>query len=180
MLEGSVRKSGNTVRITAQLIRAADGTHLWSETYDRTLDDIFAVQDEIAGAIVQAFQIKLKGGELSRSPAALKIWKHLNCICGQATLLTITDSSINRAGEYLEEAVKLDPSYGAAWLRLAENLSLKADNGMLRAECRLSAGTATGTTCDAAEPRSRCRGALVAPIFLSGVGMGLGGSRDRG
>ena len=62
MLEGSVRTSGNKLRITAQLIRTADSTHLWSETYDRTLDDIFAVQDEIANAIVQALQIKLTGG----------------------------------------------------------------------------------------------------------------------
>ena len=59
VLEGSVRKSGNKVRITAQLIRACDSTHLWSETYDRTLEDIFAVQDEIANAIVQALQIRL-------------------------------------------------------------------------------------------------------------------------
>ena len=61
VLEGSVRTSGNKLRITAQLIRTADSTHLWSETYDRPLDDIFAVQDEIANAIVQALQIKLDG-----------------------------------------------------------------------------------------------------------------------
>jgi TolB-like protein len=57
VLEGSVRKSGDKVRITAQLIRAADSSHLWSETYDRALDDIFAIQDEIAGAIVQALEL---------------------------------------------------------------------------------------------------------------------------
>ena len=61
VLEGSVRKSGNKLRITAQLVRTADSTHLWSETYDRPLDDIFAVQDEIANAIVQALQIRLDG-----------------------------------------------------------------------------------------------------------------------
>ena len=64
VLEGSVRKSGNKLRITAQLIRTADSTHLWSESYDRPLDDIFAVQDEIANAIVQALQIRLLGGDL--------------------------------------------------------------------------------------------------------------------
>ena len=62
VLEGSVRKSGNKIRVTAQLIRTADSTHLWSETYDRPLDDIFAVQDEIANSIAQALQIKLMGG----------------------------------------------------------------------------------------------------------------------
>ena len=61
VLEGSVRKSGNTLRITAQLIRTADSTHLWSETFDRPLDDIFAVQEEIAGAVVEQLKIKLLG-----------------------------------------------------------------------------------------------------------------------
>ena len=61
ILEGSVRKSGNKVRITAQLIKAADGYHLWSETYDRTLDDIFVVQDDIAGEVVKALKLTLLG-----------------------------------------------------------------------------------------------------------------------
>ena len=65
ILEGSVRKSGNKVRITAQLIKAADGYHLWSETYDRTLDDIFVVQDDIAGEVVKALKLTLLGTALS-------------------------------------------------------------------------------------------------------------------
>ena len=65
ILEGSVRKSGEKVRITAQLIRAADGSHLWSETYDRTLDDIFVVQDDIAGEVVKALKLTLLGTALT-------------------------------------------------------------------------------------------------------------------
>ena len=61
ILEGSVRKSGEKLRITAQLIRAADGSNLWSESYDRTLDDIFAVQDDIAGEVVKALKLTLLG-----------------------------------------------------------------------------------------------------------------------
>jgi len=61
VLEGSVRKSGNRVRITAQLIKADDGFHLWSQTYDRTLDDIFVIQDEIASAVVAALKVTLLG-----------------------------------------------------------------------------------------------------------------------
>ena len=57
VLEGSVRKSGNRVRITTQLIRASDSSHLWSETYDRDLNDIFAVQDEISGQVVDALKV---------------------------------------------------------------------------------------------------------------------------
>ena len=62
VLEGSVRKAGNRIRITAQLIKAADGFHLWSDRYDRELNDVFAVQDEIAAAIAGALEAKLAGG----------------------------------------------------------------------------------------------------------------------
>src|SRR5207244_11096785 len=61
VLEGSVRKSGDQLRITAQLIRAAEGYHLWSETYDRKMDDIFKIQDEIAGEVVKELKVKLLG-----------------------------------------------------------------------------------------------------------------------
>ena len=66
VLEGSIRRSGDHLRVTAQLVRADNGYHLWSETYDRELRDVFKVQDDIANAVVQALQIKLMGGELSR------------------------------------------------------------------------------------------------------------------
>ena len=70
VLEGSVRKSGDTVRITVQLIRASDSTHLWSQTYDRKLTDVFKVQDEIASAVVAALQVKLLPAEQERLAAA--------------------------------------------------------------------------------------------------------------
>ena len=61
VLEGSVRKSGNTLRVTAQLINIADGYHLWSETYDRDFDDVFRIQDEIAASILAALKVQLLG-----------------------------------------------------------------------------------------------------------------------
>ena len=82
VLEGSVRTSGDKIRVTAQLIRAADSTHLWSETYDRTLNDIFAVQDEIADAIAQALQIKLAGGELTDARGVRRISRRTSSTCG--------------------------------------------------------------------------------------------------
>ena len=63
VLEGSVRKSGDRIRITAQLIRTSDSTHLWSQSYDRTVQDIFAVQDEIAGEVVDSLKVKLLGAD---------------------------------------------------------------------------------------------------------------------
>ena len=66
VLEGSVRKSGNCIRVTAQLIDAKDGTHLWAERYDRALDDIFAIQDEITLVLATEMQVKLTEGEQAR------------------------------------------------------------------------------------------------------------------
>ncbi len=67
VLEGSVRKAGTTLRITTQLIRIEDGHHVWSETYDRKVDDIFKIQDEIAGSVVNALKISLLAGETPRA-----------------------------------------------------------------------------------------------------------------
>lgn len=67
VLEGSVRKSGKTIRITAQLVRADNGYHVWSETYDRQIDDIFKVQDDIAGSVVKSLKVSLLAGGASRS-----------------------------------------------------------------------------------------------------------------
>ena len=134
VLEGSVRKSGNKIRVTAQLIRTADSTHLWSETFDRPLDDIFAVQDEIANSIVQALQIKLMGGSLSRREGGTQNLEayQLYLRANSATNL-YTRPSIVAAGEYLEQAIKLDPNYGLAWLALGWNVSSKADEVLLPA-----------------------------------------------
>lgn len=134
VLEGSVRTSGDKLRITAQLVRAADRTHLWSERYDRPMDDIFAVQDEIANAIVQALQIKLMGGTLSRREGGtqnLEAYK-LYLRAWSATDHT-TRSSLDAAVEYAEQATRLDPNYGQAWYALANAFALQADNGFVPA-----------------------------------------------
>jgi len=134
VLEGSVRKSGNKIRVTAQLIRTADSTHLWSETYDRPLDDIFAVQDEIANSIVQALQIKLMGGSLSRREGGTQnLEAYQLYLRANSAMNLYTRPSIVAAGEYLEQAIKLDPNYGLAWLALGWNVSQKADEVLLPA-----------------------------------------------
>jgi TolB-like protein len=76
VLEGSVRKSGNQLRVTAQLVRADTGYYLWSETYERQLDDLFKVQDEIAGAVVKALKISLMGGSLPESMGTRNVAAH--------------------------------------------------------------------------------------------------------
>ena len=110
VLEGSVRKSGNQLRITAQLVRASDSTHLWSQTYDRPMTDVFKVQDEIANAIVQALQIELAGGELSRRKGgtqnleAYQLW-----LKAHSARDLNNKSSSDAAVDYLEKAIKLRP-----------------------------------------------------------------------
>ena len=117
LLEGSVRKAGNQVRITAQLVKAADGFHLWSETYDRQLDDVFAVQDEIARSVASALKVTLlqQSGE-AQPPDAEAYQLRLRAVhhLGQAT-----DKDTSEAKRLLERAIALDPRYAAAWVGLA-------------------------------------------------------------
>ena len=132
VLEGSIRKSGDTLRISAQLIRASDSTHLWSETYDRPVDDIFKVQDEIANAIVQALQIRLAGGEVSRRKGGtLNREAYQLYLRAMSALNQNTKESLNAADAQLEQAIQLDPGYGMAWYALSTVYSMKTDNGWL-------------------------------------------------
>jgi len=110
VLEGSVRRSGNRIRVTAQLINAEDGYHLWSERYDRELTDIFAIQDDIAQAIAGALQLKLISNPARHSPAfpayeaLLKARHHARTYLPEAHA---------RAEEYCRQAIALDPKYAA-------------------------------------------------------------------
>jgi len=117
VLEGSVRKSGNQVRITAQLIQAEDGFHLWSETYDRQLDNIFAIQDEISAAVVDALKVTLLG-EAPRSretdPEAYRLYLE-----GQYFFNQRSQESLLKAADLLQRAVATAPNYAPAWAELA-------------------------------------------------------------
>src|SRR6516162_6560876 len=122
LIEGSVRKQGGRVRIVAELISAADGRSLWSETYDRELKDVFAVQSEIAKAVAEQMKVKLLG-ERPQSDAAPS---NQNLAAYNAVLQSdfyfqqLTPESLRRAIEFLEEAVRLDPNYAVAYARLSQ------------------------------------------------------------
>jgi len=124
ILEGSVRKVGKQVRITAQLIKADDGFHLWSETYDRTLDNIFEVQDEIAAAVVDALKISLLGG----APVARKANPEAYALLLQARYLFNQRSRDNyeKSAQIYRQAIALDPDYAAAWAGLARVITNQA------------------------------------------------------
>jgi TolB-like protein/Tfp pilus assembly protein PilF len=129
ILEGSIRKSGNTLRVTAQLIRAADSSHLWSETFDRTLDDVFAVQDEIAAAVVAQLKIKLVG----TAPKVRKTDPTAYALFLQARQLSRlgTNEGWQRSTALYQQTLAIDPSYAAAWAGCAWNYLWQVDQGVL-------------------------------------------------
>ena len=132
ILEGSVRKVGNQVRITAQLIEARSDTYLWSETYDRQLDDIFAIQNEIAARVVEQLKITLLGAApkvKDTDPAAYSLFlqaRHLSHFS--------TAENWELSNALYEQALAIDPNYAAAWGGLATNYRSQASHGLLPAD----------------------------------------------
>ena len=118
VLEGSVRRSGNRIRVTAQLINAADGSHLWSERYDRELSDIFAVQDEISAAIAKALRVKLSA-DTTPQRYTPKIEAYEAYLKGRQQQSKVTPESLELARRYYEQAIELDPDFAMAHIGLA-------------------------------------------------------------
>jgi adenylate cyclase len=133
ILEGSVRKSGNKVRITVQLVKAADGYHLWSETYDRTFDDIFAVQGDIASEVVKALKLTLLGTALTTRSKPLDSEAYNLALQGRFFLERRSQKDFERAVEYFRQALEHDPEYAPAWAGLSMAYSNKADFGLMAA-----------------------------------------------
>jgi TolB-like protein/DNA-binding winged helix-turn-helix (wHTH) protein/Tfp pilus assembly protein PilF len=120
VLEGSVRKSGNTVRITAQLVRVDNGYQVWSETFDRQLDDIFKIQDEIAGDVVKSLKASLLEGEAPRTTPTTNTEAYTFYL--QALSLSKRGNSADSltAIEYLRQATRMDPQFALAWALSAQ------------------------------------------------------------
>ena len=121
VLEGSVRKAGNRIRVTAQLVDANTGYHLWAERYDRELSDIFALQDGITMKILTALRVELTDGEQAllrhESTRNLEAWGYV--MKATAYLECGTKHDLARARELLEHALALDPEYVTAWVGLS-------------------------------------------------------------
>jgi len=126
VLEGSVRKAGNRVRVTAQLVNAGDGYHLWSETFDRRLEDVFAIQTEIAQQITRALRVSLSSGESARlgrggtsNPDAYEYY-----LRGRALLRDHSDTAMTQAAQMFRRSIAIDPDFALAHAGLADSLAM--------------------------------------------------------
>jgi tetratricopeptide (TPR) repeat protein len=143
ILEGSVRKSGNRVRITAQLIQVANDSHLWSDSYDRDLNDIFAVQDDIAQSVVKELRAALLGDKRDSSASAAVTAEvraatkgrgenaeaYRLYLQGRFLVARRTREDTAKGANYLQRAIELDPEYALAWAALAYAQSIEAFTG---------------------------------------------------
>lgn len=123
VLEGSVRKAGNKIRITAQLINIADGFHIWSQTYDREAQDIFAVETDVARSIAEAFKIDPLPQDLQRRPT-VSAEAHDSYLRGRYFLDRRDKHGFEQAAEWFQRAISIDPAYALAWAGLADTYTL--------------------------------------------------------
>jgi predicted Zn-dependent protease len=143
ILEGSVRKSGNRMRISVQLVKVVDGYQLWSETYDRTLDDIFAVQDDIAQSVLKELRTTLLGetadavaGKAASVAVAAAVKgrssdpeAHRLYMQGRHFIERFTQEDVKRGIAYLKEALALEPEFALAWAELGRAYAEEANWG---------------------------------------------------
>lgn len=118
VLEGSVRKSGKALRITTELVSVNDDTRVWSETYDRQLDDVFKVQDDIANSVVTALKVSMLGEPPPRAAPTANSDAYLHYLLAREAMLT-EQNGFRQADSELHKAVQLDPSFALAWVTLS-------------------------------------------------------------
>ncbi|HEV7388478.1 MAG TPA: protein kinase [Gemmatimonadaceae bacterium] len=126
VLEGSVRRAGNKLRVTAQLVNVADGYHLWSERYEREMEDVFAIQDDISQAIARALRVILTAGEKAaiEMPRTVNVQAYDYYLRGKQFLHLHRRKSLEYAVEMYEKAIELDPDYALAYAEIALASSL--------------------------------------------------------
>jgi TolB-like protein len=174
ILEGSVRKSGNTVRITAQLIKVDDGFHLWSDTYDREMTDIFAIQDEISAAILDQMKLHLVDTvdqpQLASARADLEAYNLY--LLAKQNMYTRKEESLQLAERLLNQAINIDPDYAPAYAQLGITTMLLSDT---------SYGTIPHNEAqDTAKPLLD-KSIELDPVLAEGyAGLGLYYNRERG
>ena len=164
LLEGSVRKAGDQVRITTQLIRASDSSHLWSETYDRTLDDIFTIQDEIARAVVKQLKIRLLG-EVPKleqtSPEAYALYLQAREVGYQ-----YNRNGLEQSNDLYRQSLAIDPDFAPAWSGLGTNFFWAGYFGLLQYDEAFALALKATNKSLALNPDSTSAHALLGGIAL--------------
>jgi TolB-like protein/cytochrome c-type biogenesis protein CcmH/NrfG len=120
LLDGTVRKQGDRVRIVAQLVNAADGIQLWTRTFDRQLKDIFAVQEEIARAVAESLKVTLLGSDSAQENASKNVEAHNAYLQGHFHFQRRNLEDYRKAVDYFDEAIRLDPDYALAYAERSE------------------------------------------------------------
>jgi len=156
VLEGSVRRSGNTLRITAQLIRADNGYEMWSESFDRKLDDIFRVQDEISSAVVKALKLSLLGGAMPKAKPISNREAYDLFLQARSLHYRGTYDDVKKAIAFAQRAVDLDASFAPAWASIGDSLVYEygaygGDEGDIRARAYSAAASAIKLDPDLAD-----------------------------
>jgi len=121
ILEGSVRRAGGRIRVTAQLVKASDGYHLWSQRFDREMTDVFAIQDEISQAIVEKLRVQLAGNRPLVKRYTENLAAYDLCLKARYHLLKMTQEGRDAGRRYCEQAIALDPRYALAHVVLSES-----------------------------------------------------------
>jgi serine/threonine-protein kinase len=124
ILEGSVRKSGNRIRVSAQLVKVSDSYHLWSERYDREMTDVFTIQDEISQAIVEKLRVHLMGGRQPVKRPTRNLEAYNSYLKGRYHKDKVTPDGLVKGQLFFEQAIEVDPDYALAYYGLAEALWL--------------------------------------------------------
>jgi TolB-like protein/Tfp pilus assembly protein PilF len=134
VLEGSVRKSDSHLRITTQLVDAANSAHLWSETYDRELQDAIEVQRDIAVRVSEALQVQLRREVIVRAPYTPSAEAHERFLRARFFYNRRAPGDLERAKDYYEQAVRIDPGFARAWAGLAGVYGVQSANGEISAQ----------------------------------------------
>jgi serine/threonine protein kinase/tetratricopeptide (TPR) repeat protein len=164
VLEGSVRKAGNRLRVTAQLVNVSDGYHVWSDRYDRDMEDVFAIQDEISAAIVDALRLKLvdKGGRRPSRPATTDHEAYNLYLKGRYHWNKRTTTGINRGLEFFKQAIERDPTYALAYAGIADSYLMKEDIQPMDAYAKARAAALKAIELDSSLAEPHASLALVA------------------
>ena len=126
LLEGSVRRAGDRLRVTVQLVSTANGFHIWSADFDRQLDDVFAIQQEVSEAVADALSVKLRGHSLELLGGTGNVEAHSHFLRGNALFWQHTPETTERTIAEAEKAVTLDPGFARAWVLLAQGYGGRA------------------------------------------------------